>query len=186
MSMIPFDDRDGFIWYDGRLVPWRDARLHVLTHGLHYASCVFEGERVYNGKVFRLEDHNERLLNSARILGFEVPAGMDDLANATQEVISSNRIVDGYVRPIAWRGAEQMGVSAQLSKIHVAIAAWDWPPYFSPEARAKAATTEFPPATSRFPTEGADRGCSESRTPRKERTCTTGCSSVWLVRRASP
>ena len=116
MSVIPFDDRDGFIWYDGRLVPWRDAKLHVLTHGLHYASCVFEGERVYNGKVFRLEDHNERLLNSARILGFEVPAGMDDLAKATQEVISSNNIVDGYVRPIAWRGAEQMGVSAQASQ----------------------------------------------------------------------
>src|SRR5437868_13709670 len=134
---LPFDDRDGFIWYDGRLVPWRDAKLHVLTHGLHYASCVFEGERVYNGKVFRLEDHNERLLNSARILGFEVPVGMDDLAKATQEVISSNNIVDGYVRPIAWRGAEQMGVSAQATKIHLALAAWDWPAYFSPEARAK-------------------------------------------------
>jgi branched-chain amino acid aminotransferase len=137
MSMIPFDDRDGFIWFDGRLVPWRDAKLHVLNHGLHYASCVFEGERVYNGKVFRLEDHNERLLNSARILGFEVPANMDDLARATAQVISSNKIVDGYVRPIAWRGAEQMGVSAQASKIHLAIAAWDWPAYFSPEARAK-------------------------------------------------
>src|SRR5207245_3842445 len=94
MSMIPFDDRDGFIWYDGRLVRWRDAKLHVLTHGLHYASCVFEGERVYNGKVFRLEDHNERLLNSARILGFEVPASMDDLARATEEVIASNKIID--------------------------------------------------------------------------------------------
>jgi branched-chain amino acid aminotransferase len=137
MSMIPFDDRDGFIWYDDRLVPWRDAKLHVLNHGLHYASCVFEGERVYNGKVFRLEDHNERLLNSARILGFDVPANMDELARATAEVISSNKIVDGYVRPIAWRGAEQMGVSAQASKIHLAIAAWDWPAYFSPEARVR-------------------------------------------------
>ena len=108
-----------------------------LTLGLHYASCVFEGEGVYNGTVFRLEDHNERLLNSARILGFEVPAGMDDLAKATREVITSNNIVDGYVRPIAWRGAEQMGVSAQASKIHLALAAWDWPAYFSPETRAK-------------------------------------------------
>ena len=87
MSVLPFDDRDGFIWYDGRLVPWRDAKLHVLTHGLHYASCVFEGERVYNGKVFRMEDHNERLINSAKILGFEVPASMDDLAKATLEVV---------------------------------------------------------------------------------------------------
>ncbi len=137
MSMLPFDDRDGFIWYDGRLVPWRDAKLHVLTHGLHYASCVFEGERVYNGRVFRLEDHNQRLLNSAKILGFEIPASMDDLAKATQEVITSNRILDGYVRPVAWRGAEQMGVSAQENKIHLALACWDWPAYFSPEARAK-------------------------------------------------
>jgi len=137
MSIIPFDDRDGFIWYDGRLIPWRDAKLHVLSHGLHYASCVFEGERVYNGKVFRLEDHNERLRNSARILGFEVPASMDDLTQATQELISANNIADGYVRPIAWRGAEQMGVSAQATKIHLALAAWEWPAYFSPEARAK-------------------------------------------------
>ncbi len=136
MSMIPFDNRDGFIWYDGRLVPWREAQLHVLSHGLHYASCVFEGERVYNGAVFRLDDHNERLQNSAKIMGFEIPASMDDLARATQEVITSNKIVEGYVRPIAWRGAEQMGVSAQATKIHLAIAAWDWPAYFSPEARA--------------------------------------------------
>src|ERR1700687_5437985 len=137
MSMLPFDDRDGFIWYDGRLVPSREAKLHVLSHGLHYASCVFEGERVYNGKVFHLEDHNERLRNSARILGFEVPASMDDLALATRELISAHNIVDGYIRPIAWRGAEQMGVSAQATKIHLALAAWDWPAYFSPEARAK-------------------------------------------------
>ena len=137
MSLQPFDDRDGFIWYDGGLVPWREAKLHVLTHGLHYASCVFEGERVYNGKPFHLEDHNARLINSAKILGFEIPASMDDLAKATEELIAANKIVDGYVRPIAWRGAEQMGVSAEQSKIHLAIATWDWPSYFSPEARAK-------------------------------------------------
>lgn len=145
MSIIPFDDRDGFIWYDGRLIPWRDAQLHVLSHGLHYASCVFEGERVYNGAVFRLDDHNERLINSAKILGFEVPASMDDLVAATQQVISSNNIIDGYVRPIAWRGAEQMGVSAQATKIHLAIAAWDWPAYFSPEARAKGIRMKWAP-----------------------------------------
>src|SRR5712691_10379351 len=104
MPMLPFDDRDGFIWYDGRLVPWRDAKLHVLTHGLHYASCVFEGERIYSGKVFRLEDHNARLINSAKILGFEIPASLDDLARATQEVITANNFHEGYVRPIAWRG----------------------------------------------------------------------------------
>ncbi len=145
MSMVPFDDRDGFIWYDGKLIPWRDARLHVLSHGLHYASCVFEGERVYNGTVFRLDDHNHRLINSARILGFEVPANMDELAEATQQVMTSNKIVDGYVRPIAWRGAEQMGVSAQATKIHLAIAAWDWPAYFSPEARAKGIRMKWAP-----------------------------------------
>jgi branched-chain amino acid aminotransferase len=144
-SMIPFDDRDGFIWYDGRLVAWRDARLHVLTHGLHYASCVFEGERAYDGKVFHLEDHNARLLNSAKILGFEVPASMDDLARATAEVLRANRIVEGYVRPVAWRGAEQMGVSAQASRIHLAIAAWDWPAYFSPEARQKGIRMRWAP-----------------------------------------
>ncbi|MBV9861528.1 MAG: branched-chain amino acid aminotransferase [Alphaproteobacteria bacterium] len=137
MSIIPFDDRDGFIWYDGGLVPWREAKLHVLTHGLHYASCVFEGERVYNGSVFRLEDHNQRLINSAKILGFEIPASMDDLKKATEEVVAANKIVDGYVRPVAWRGAEQMGVSAQASKIHLALGCWEWPAYFSPEARAK-------------------------------------------------
>jgi branched-chain amino acid aminotransferase len=138
MSVIPFDDRDGFIWYDGRLVPWREARLHVLSHGLHYASCVFEGERVYGGKVFRMEDHNARLINSAKILGFEVPASMDDLARATEEMIRANNIVEGYVRPIAWRGSEQMGVSAQATKIHLALAWWgDWTSYFSAEARAK-------------------------------------------------
>src|SRR5947199_10528759 len=102
MSVIPFDDRDGFIWYDGRLVPWRDAKLHVLTHGLHYASCVFEGERVYGSKVFRLEDHNERLINSAKILGFEIPASMDDLRQATEQLLAANKIGEGYVRPIAW------------------------------------------------------------------------------------
>ena len=145
MALVPFDDRDGFIWWDGKLIPWRDAKLHVLSHGLHYASCVSEGERVYSGAVFRLDDHNERLVNSARILGFEVPASMDDLTKATGEVIASNNIVDGYVRPIAWRGAEQMGVSAQATKIHLAMAAWDWPAYFSPEARAKGIRMKWAP-----------------------------------------
>ena len=185
MSMIPFDDRDGFIWYDGRLIPWRDARLHVLTHGLHYASCVFEGERVYNGRVFRLEDHNERLLNSARILGFEVPAGVDDLAKATQEVISSNNIIDGYVRPIAWRGAEQMGVSAQLSKIHLAIAAWDWPAYFSPEARAKGIRMQWAkwarPAPDTAPTEAKASGLYMICTMSKHDAEAAGCDDALML-----
>jgi len=161
MPMIPFDDHDSFIWYDGRLVPWRDAKLHVLSHGLHYASCVFEGERVYDGTVFRLEDHNERLLNSARILGFEVPVSMDDLAKATHELIAANNILDGYLRPIAWRGAEQMGVSAQATKIHLALAVWEWPAYFSPEARAKGIRMKWAnwrPAPHTAPTEAKAAG----------------------------
>jgi len=185
MSVIPFDDRGGFIWYDGCVVPWRDARLHVLTHGLHYASCVFEGARVYNGKVFRLEDHNERLLNSARILGFEVPAGMDDLAKATQEVISSNNIVDGYVRPIAWRGAEQMGVSAQAAKIHLALAAWDWPAYFSPEARAKGIRMQWArwarPAPHTAPTAAKASGLYMICTMSKHEAEAHGCDDALML-----
>ena len=136
-TLLPFDDRDGSIWFDGRLIPWRDARIHVLTHGLHYASCVFEGERVYGGTIFRSLDHTRRLFASARILGFEVPFAEEEIEQAKREVVAAMGISDGYVRPIAWRGSEMMGVSAQNSRIHVAIAAWEWPAYFSPEARMK-------------------------------------------------
>jgi len=137
MAIIPFDDRDGAIWFDGKLVPWRDAKIHVLTHALHYASCVFEGERVYGGKVFHLDEHSERLINSAKLLGFEIPIDLKAINDATNAVVKANNIVDGYVRPVAWRGAEQMGVAAQQTKIHMAIATWEWPAYFSPEARLK-------------------------------------------------
>jgi branched-chain amino acid aminotransferase len=137
MSIIPFDDRDGQIWFDGALRPWRDAKIHVLTHALHYASCVFEGERVYGGKVFHLREHSQRLIDSAKLLGFQIPMTVEEIDAATNAVVKANNISDGYVRPLAWRGAEQMGVSAQLSKIHVAIATWEWPAYFTPEARLK-------------------------------------------------
>ncbi|WP_207477730.1 branched-chain amino acid aminotransferase [Arenibaculum pallidiluteum] len=135
MSVLPFDDRDGVIWFDGALVPWRDARIHVLTHGLHYASCVFEGERVYNGSVFKLTEHSERLAKSAEILGFELPYSVAEIDAATRRTVEAMGIVDGYVRPVAWRGSEMMGVAAQQNRIHVAIACWVWPSYFSPEAR---------------------------------------------------
>ncbi len=134
---LPFDDRDGTIWMDGAMVPWRNANLHVLTHGLHYASCVFEGERVYGGTVFKLTEHSERLAFSAETLGFKLPFSVAEIDEATRQVIAANRIADGYVRPVAWRGSEMMGVSAQQNKIHVAIATWVWPSYFSPEARMK-------------------------------------------------
>jgi branched-chain amino acid aminotransferase len=134
MAAEPYDDRDGFIWYDGALVPWRDAKLHVLSHGLHYASAVFEGERAYNGRIFKLTEHSERLATSARMLGFALPCSVDDVDRACDEVCRANEIVDGYIRPIAWRGSEMMGVSAQASRIHLAIAAWRWGSYFQEDA----------------------------------------------------
>jgi branched-chain amino acid aminotransferase len=128
--MVPFDDRDGFIWYDGALVPWRDAKLHVLTHGLHYASGVFEGERAYSGNIFRLRLHTDRLIASAAILGFELPWSADQIDAACRETLAANGLEDGYLRPIAWRGSEMLAVAAQHTKIHLAIACWTWPAYF--------------------------------------------------------
>jgi branched-chain amino acid aminotransferase len=130
MALVPFDDRDGHIWFDGALVPWREAKLHVLSHGLHYASAVFEGERAYGGHVFKLHAHTERLLASARILGFEIPYSADQIDAACKQVLAANGQTDAYVRPIAWRGTEQLSVSAQATRIHVAIATWPWPNLF--------------------------------------------------------
>ncbi len=137
MSSEGFHDRDGVIWYDGEMVDWREANLHVLSHALHYASSVFEGERVYGGKIFKLREHTERLFESARIMGFEIPYTLEQVDQACIDACEANGIVDGYVRPVAWRGSEMMGVSAQETKIHLAIAVWPWPSYFSPEARMK-------------------------------------------------
>jgi branched-chain amino acid aminotransferase len=127
---VSFDKIDGVIWYDGKLVPWADANVHVLTHGLHYASAVFEGERAYGGNIFRLRDHTDRLINSARILGFEIPYTADQIDAACKETLAANNLIDAYVRPIAWRGSEMLAVSAQHTKIHLAIAVWPWPSYF--------------------------------------------------------
>lgn len=135
--MANFDDRDGHIWYDGELIPWRDSQLHILSHGLHYGSCVFEGERVYGGEVFKLREHTQRLIDSATALGIELPYSLDELERATRETVTAQGFADAYVRPVAWRGSEMMGVSAQDTKIHVAIAVWEWPSYFSPEARTR-------------------------------------------------
>ncbi|MEE9139660.1 MAG: branched-chain amino acid aminotransferase [Alphaproteobacteria bacterium] len=135
MTLIPYDDRDGVIWFDGETVPWREAKIHVLTHGLHYASCVFEGQRAYGGKIFKLREHSERLHKSAEALGFELRYSVNELDEASREVVAAQEIADGYVRPVAWRGSEMMAVSAQHATIHTAIAAWPWPPYFSTEAR---------------------------------------------------
>jgi branched-chain amino acid aminotransferase len=133
----PYDDRDGWIWLDGALVPWREANVHVLTHALHYASSVFEGQRAYGGEIFKLTQHSTRLRKSAALLGFEIPWSADEIDAACREVLAANGLVDAYMRPLAWRGSEQMGVSAQKSRIHLAIACWDWGNYFSEEAVAK-------------------------------------------------
>lgn len=134
---VSFDNIDGVIWYDGKLVPWRDANVHLLTHGLHYASCVFEGERAYGGEVFRSTAHSERLKNSAHILDFEIPYSVAEIDAAKKLVLDSNKLTDAYLRPIAWRGSEMMGVSAPSNTIHLAIACWTWPSYFDPAERLK-------------------------------------------------
>ena len=134
---IAFDQRDGFIWMNGDMVPWADSKVHVLTHGLHYGSCVFEGERAYSGTIFKLREHTERLFYSARELGFELPYSIDEIDEACVKTLEANNLVDGYIRPVAWRGSEMMGVSAQNNRINVAVAAWEWPSYFDPEERLK-------------------------------------------------
>ena len=132
MSLVPFDDRDGWIWLDGELVPWREAKVHVLTHALHYASCVFEGERMYDGEIFKLTEHNERLFRSAEILDFQIPFTVAEIDEACKQTAAKNGFDNCYVRPLAWRGPEQMGVSAQATKIHVAVATWAWASYYDP------------------------------------------------------
>ncbi|MEO7364883.1 MAG: branched-chain amino acid aminotransferase [Sphingomicrobium sp.] len=132
-----FNDRDGWIWFDGKLIPWREANVHVLTHALHYASSVFEGQRAYNGEIFKLSEHSQRLHNSAQILGFEIPWSVAEIDSACKEVLKANGLADAYMRPVAWRGSEMMGVSAQGTKPHLAIASWAWGKYFDPKLADK-------------------------------------------------
>ena len=135
-DLIPFDDRDGWIWFDGQMVPWRDAKVHVLTHGLHYGSAVFEGERAYNGKVFKLQEHTERLFFSAKTLELDFDFDIEQINQATRDVIAKNNFTDAYVRPLVWRGCDQMGVGASGARSQVMIAAWQWPSYFNADLRA--------------------------------------------------
>lgn len=127
----PYHDRDGWIWMNGTFVPWREASVHVLTHGLHYGSSVFEGERSYDGQIFRSREHSERLHNSARLMGFQIPYTVDELERAKHETVMKSGLASAYVRAIAWRGSEKMGVAAQKNRINVAIAAWHWGDYFA-------------------------------------------------------
>ena len=137
MASVPFDQLDGHIWMNGEFVKWADAKIHVLTHGLHYASAVFEGERAYGGEIFKLNEHTERLIESGRILGFEIPYTAQQINQACRDLLVKQGFTDAYVRPIAWRGSESMGVSAQNNRINVAIAIWQWPSYFDPATKMK-------------------------------------------------
>ena len=132
-----FSDRDGLIWMDGEIIDWRDAKVHVLTHGLHYASSIFEGERAYDGNIFLCQEHSERFIRSAELIDMNMPYSADELNEAKYEILKANKLTNAYIRPVAWRGSEELGISAQKTKTHVAIACWDWPSYFGEEAREK-------------------------------------------------
>ena len=137
MELIPYDKRDGKIWFNGKIIEWSDAKIHVLNHGLHYASCVFEGERVYDGEIFKLREHTERLFYSAETLGFKISYSKNEIDEACKKIISVQKVENGYVRPVAWRGSEMMAISAQQTKIHVAIATWEWGSYFASDMKLK-------------------------------------------------
>ncbi|WP_029040636.1 branched-chain amino acid aminotransferase [Cucumibacter marinus] len=137
MAGLPLDQREGWIWFDGEMVPWKDAKVHVLTHAMHYASSVFEGQRAYGGQVFKLHEHSERLINSARILDFKIPYSADEIDAACNAVLEKNGLTDAYMRPVAWRGSKELGLYARNNPVHLAIAAWEWPSYFTPEQRLK-------------------------------------------------
>ena len=135
--MIPYDKRDGKIWYNNQLVDWGDVKLHVLNHGLHYASCVFEGLRVYDERIFKLEEHTSRFFYSAKRMGIEIPYSESEINNACEDTVKIQNVKNGYVRPVAWRGSEMMAISAQQTKIHVAVATWEWGSYFDPNLKLK-------------------------------------------------
>ena len=137
MASVPFDQLDGFIWMNGEFVKWADAKIHALTHGLHYGSAVFEGERAYGGEIFKLEEHTKRLHDSAKLLGFTIPYSEEVINDVCRTLLQKQGFSDAYVRPIAWRGSEMMGVSAQANRINCAVAIWQWPSYFDPEQKLK-------------------------------------------------
>ena len=137
MEMIPYDKRSGKIWFNGQLVNWKDAQIHVLNHGLHYASCVFEGERVYDGEIFKLEEHTERLFYSAKRMGIKMPFTQLEINEACKNIVNIQKVKNGYVRPVIWRGSEMMAISAQKNKTHIAIATWEWGSYFDPKLKVE-------------------------------------------------
>jgi branched-chain amino acid aminotransferase len=184
MALLPFDDRDGWIWLDGALVPWREARLHVLSHGLHYASAVFEGERAYRGTIFRLHDHTRRLAASAKIMGFDIPWTAEEIDAACNEVVRANGFTEAYVRPIAWRGTEQLAVSPVGTSTHLAIAAWVWPSYFGGDRMAGirvAESTWRRPAPDTAPTQAKASGLYMIASLSKLQAEQQGCSDAVML-----
>lgn len=159
MADSKFSDRDGFIWIDGKIVPWRDAKVHVLTHGLHYASSVFEGERIYSGNVFKEQQHTERLIRSANLIDMPIKMSANEINEARAAILEANNLKDGYIRPVAWRGSEQMGISAQATETHVAIACWPWGAYFDEALREKGITLQ----TTKWRTPRPDTAVTESK-----------------------
>lgn len=137
MALIPFDDREGYIWMDGEMLPWRDAKMHYLTHALHYGTQVFEGERAYSGNIFKSREHSERLINSAKIIYMDMPYSAEEICKIKEEVLKANNLENAYIRAAAWRGAEQMGIDVAGTQTHLAVAAWEWGSYFDPEVRKK-------------------------------------------------
>ena len=135
MQIVPFDSRDGLIWINGSYVKWKNAQHHILNHGLHYGSCVFEGLRIYEGKIFKLIEHTERLFKSAEILDLEIPYKLNEIIEITEEITKKQNVTNGYIRPVVWRGSEMMAISAKQASTNIAIATWEWPSYFSPEGK---------------------------------------------------
>jgi len=156
MATIPFDDRDGYIWMDGKMLPWREAKVHFLTHALHYGTQVFEGERAYSGVIFKSREHSERLINSAHIIGMEMYYSVAEIDAIKTEVLKANGLENAYIRAAAWRGAEQMGIDVAGTKTHMAVAAWEWGSYFDPSVKEKGitlkSTTWRKPAPNTAPT----------------------------------
>ena len=189
-----FDDRDGWIWFDGEMVPWRDARVHVLTHALHYASSVFEGQRAYNGEIFKLREHSERLRKSASLLGFELPWTVDEINAACIEVLNVNGFTDAYMRPVAWRGSESMGVAPGKTKPHLAIAAWEWGKYYDQRKSEHGIRLDIAPwrrpAPYTAPTESKASGlymiCTLSKQKAEERGFDDALMFDWRGRVADP
>jgi branched-chain amino acid aminotransferase len=185
MNEQSYQDRDGWIWLDGKLIPWREAQLHVLSHSLHYAGAAFEGQRAYGGVIFKLTEHTERLKRSAQLLGYEIPWGVEEINAANNAVLAANKLGDAYVRPIAWRGAEKLAVSAQQTSVHLAIGAWTWGAYFGEESLRKGAKLDIseyrrPPAYT-APTDAKASGLYMICTIAKNKAEAKGCSEALML-----